>query len=415
MKRLFFLLFVLSLAATAFPQDYAGFRGPGSQGIYPESNLMKKWPEQGPDLIMKVSGFGAGYSQPVVYRNNIYVSGTKDSLNLVTAYTIEGKQLWQTHYGKFWIRTYPENRCTPSVEGDRLYIASGVGELCCLDTKTGSILWKVHAADTYKAEIHKHGEAESLLLTEKAVIYTTGGEENAVIALKKEDGSLIWKSKSLGGSKSYASPILISKGGMQIILAQTAKHLIALNARNGDILWSYDLMQYHLSDQGIGANTNPPLVHGDEIFVTSGYNHPGLMFSLSQDGLSASLKWRNDTLDCHVGGVVRVGNAIYGSNWQNNAKGKWACLDWETGKLNWEKEWYNKGSLISADGMLYLYEEKSGHVALVEPDEKQMKIKGSFNVTEGTGPHWAHPAIYNGRLYIRHGNHLLVYALRSEK
>jgi hypothetical protein len=174
-------------------------------------------------------------------------------------------------------------------------------------------------------------------------------------------------------------------------------------------------MQYHLSDQGIGANTNPPLVFGDEIFVTSGYNHPGLMFSLSPDGRSATLKWRNDTLDCHVGGVVRVGNAIYGSNWQNNAKGKWACLDWKTGKLNWEKEWHNKGSVISADGMLYFYEEKSGHVALVEPDEKQMKIAGSFKVTEGSGPHWAHPAIYNGRLYIRHGNNLMVYSLKSEK
>jgi len=375
--------------------------------------LLKKWPEQGPELVMKVTGFGEGYSQPVVAGNTLFISGTKDSLNQVTAYTLEGQMLWQSVYGKFWIRTYPENRCTPTVEGDRLYIASGVGEVCCLDTKTGSLVWKVDAADKYKGEIHKHGEAESLLLTEKAVIYTTGGEENSVIALRKEDGSLLWRSKSLGGSKSYASPVLIEKAGLQIILAQTAKHLIALNAQTGEILWSYDLMQYHLSDQGVGANTNPPLVHHDEIFVTSGYNHPGLMFSMAPDGRSVSLKWKNDTLDCHMGGVVRIEDAIYGSNWQHNTRGRWVSLDWETGKVNWEKEWFNKGPVIAADGMLYFYEEKNGHVALVEPDAVDLKVVSTFRIGEGKGPHWAHPAIYDGRLYVRHGDVLMVYNIMN--
>jgi outer membrane protein assembly factor BamB len=412
MKQTFTAIFVFFVVNLVHSQGIAEFRGPGRQGIYPDTGLLKKWPGQGPELVLTISDFGKGYSQPVVFNNAIFISGTKDSLNLVSAYTMQGKLLWQTVYGKFWIRTYPENRCTPTIEGERLYIASGVGEICCLNTITGKIVWRVDAISIYKGMIHIHGEAESLLLTDKAVVYTTGGEENSMVALKKEDGKLIWKSKSLGGSKSYASPVLIEKAGMKIILTQTAKHLIAINAENGDLLWSYDLMQYHLAEQGQGANTNPPLVHNNDIFITSGYNHPALMFSLAADGRSVSLKWKNDTLDCHLGGVVYIDGTIYGSNWQNNAKGRWASLDWESGKVNWEKEWFNKGSIISADGLLYLYEEKSGNIALVQPDKDKLNVISTFRMSEGDGLYWAHPAICHGELFIRHGNVLKVYNLK---
>lgn len=334
---------------------------------------------------------------------------------MVSAYTMQGKQVWQTVYGKYWIRTYPENRCTPTVEGDRLFIASGVGEICCLNSVTGEIVWKVDAGSVFRGEIHKHGEAESLLLTDKAVVYTTGGEENSMVALNKVNGGLIWRSESLGGPKSYASPVLTETAGMKVILAQTARHLMAINAESGNLLWNHDLMQYHETEQGKGANTNPPLVFSGDIFVTSGYNHPALMFTLAGDGRSVTLKWKNDVLDCHLGGVVRIDGSIYGSNWQNNSKGKWVSVDWETGKVNWETEWFNKGATIAADGLLYMMEEKSGNVALVEPSKENMKVISVFRMTDGEGPYWAHPAVYNGKLFIRHGNTLNVYDINNKE
>ena len=411
--RLILIITVLTVNIS-LSQGIAEFRGPGRQGIYSETGLLKKWPENGPELALTLSGFGKGYSQPVVYNNTIYVSGTIDSLNLVSAYTMQGKQLWQTVYGTNWIRTFPENRCTPTVEGDRIYIASGVGEICCLNSTTGDIIWKVDASNVFKGEMHNHGEAESLLLSDKAVLYTTGSEENSMVALNKENGGLIWKSESLGGSKSYATPILTEKDGMKIILTQTARHLMAINSDNGNILWNHDLIQYHEIEQGKGSNTNPPLVFNNHIFVTSGYNHPGLMFTLAGDGLSVTLKWKNDILDCHLGGVVHVDGSIYGSNWQNNSNGKWASVDWETGKVNWETRWFNKGSTIAADGLIYLMEEKSGNIALVEPRKDFMKVISSFRMTEGEGPYWAHPAIYHGKLYIRHGDVLNVYDIKDK-
>jgi outer membrane protein assembly factor BamB len=200
---------------------------------------------------------------------------------------------------------------------------------------------------------------------------------------------------------------------MKIILAQTSENLIAVNALNGEILWHYNLIRYHLHEQGVGANTNAPIFSKGEIFVTSGYNHPGIKLALSADGKTVTEIWKNDTIDTHHGGVVLVDGNLYGSNWQNNSKGRWASVNWETGRTNWETEWYNKGSTVYADGMLYIYEEKSGNVALVKPSSENMKIISTFKVTEGEGPHWAHPAIYNGKLFIRHGNMLMIFNIKS--
>jgi outer membrane protein assembly factor BamB len=202
----------------------------------------------------------------------------------------------------------------------------------------------VDAIKKYKGEIFDHGDAENPLILENAVIFTTGGEENTMVALSKKDGSLVWKTKSLGGAKSYATPKLIHHNGNSLILTQTAENLIAINPENGEIIWHYNLIRFHLHQQGVGANTNVPLFFNGEIFVTSGYDHPGIKLALSADGKSVTEIWKNDTIDTHHGGVILVDGNLYGSNWQNNSKGRWASVNWETGRTNWEEEWYNKGS-----------------------------------------------------------------------
>jgi outer membrane protein assembly factor BamB len=218
----------------------------------------------------------------------------------------------------------------------------------------------------------------------------------------------------LGGAKSYASPTLINHKGRKIILAQTTDNIIGIDPKNGKIIWSYNLIQFHENSQGKGAQTNPPLYYNGEIFVTSGYDHPGIMLKLSEDGESVHQKWKNYAIDTHHGGVVLVDGNLYGSNWQNNANGRWVSVDWQTGKTNWEEEWNNKGGIVYADGMLYLYDEKRGNVALAKPNPEKPEIVSSFQMNDGEGPHWSHPAIYNGMLFIRHGNVLMVYDIKKK-
>jgi hypothetical protein len=138
------------------------------------------------------------------------------------------------------------------------------------------------------------------------------------------------------------------------------------------------------------------------------------MLSLSEDGNEVQLKWMNEDFDTHHGGNLFLDGYIYGSNFQNNSNGKWMCANWKNGHTNWESEWETKGSIITANGMLYLYEEKRGNVALVEPSPEGLKVISTFQITSGDGPHWAHPAIYHGKLFIRHGDVLMVYDLTNE-
>lgn len=403
------------VVSSAFSQKLVEFRGVGRSGHYNETGLLKMWPDQGPQLLLKIEGIGKGYSHPILAEEIIFITGIKDdTIDILSAYNLKGELIWDTPYGRSWTKSYPDSRSTPTYQDGKLYVSSGTGQLNCIEAKTGNIVWQVDMVKEYSGSIHTHGDAEAPLLVNNLVVFTTGGEQNTMVALNKIDGELVWKTKSLGGNKSYASPTLINHKGQQIILAQTAENLLGINPENGTILWSYNLIQYHISRQGKGGNTNPPLYHNSEIFVTSGYDHPGLMFSLSEDGKSINLKWRNDILDNHHGGVVLVDGNIYGANWIHNSKGNWACINWQTGETNWEKEWINKGSIISADNMLYLYEEKQGTVALAQPLTDSLKIVSNFKVKGGVGPHWAHPAIYNGMLFIRHGNVLMVYDIKDK-
>ncbi len=403
------ILFVF-LSFSVFSQEVAEFRGMGRTGIYDETGLLKQWPEDGPKLLIKIEGIGKGFSQPVFADGKIFVTGIKeDTVDVLSAYNLNGEMLWETSYGRSWTASYIDSRCTPTWEKGKLYVSSGTGQVSCVDALTGKIIWQVNAIQEYGGEIYTHGDAESPLVVKNAVLYTTGGKENTMVALNKTDGSLVWKTKSLGGAKAYASPVLINHNGKDLVFAQTSENIIGINPLNGEILWNYNLIQFHEKSQGKGAQANPAIYHNGEIFITSGYDHPGILLSLDEDGKSVRLKWKNETIDTHHGGDVLVDGNLYGSNWQHNAKGQWTSVNWGTGKTNWEQDWHNKGSIIYADGMLYLYEEKSGNVALVKPDAEKFNIVSTFKIEDGAGPHWAHPAIYDGRLFIRHGDALMVY------
>ena len=412
MRRLslLFLVVVFGVASEVCGQD-AQWRGPNRDGKYRDTGLLKQWPEEGPDLLLKKEGLGNGYSTPVVYEGDIYISGRRDSVDVLTRLDINGQIKWETIYGKAWDKSFPETRSTPTIEDGRAYIMGGLGTIVCLDTETGGIIWSVNTHEDYKGEFHRWGMAESLLLTEDAVISSPVGEMTAVVALNKENGSLIWKTESIGGVRSYVSPMLVEHNGTPMILVTTSNDIMGVSSDNGKVFWNFDLVTDYGYREGRRNNTNTPLFHNGEIFTTSGYDADGVMLKLSDDGKSAELKWHNGALDVHHGGLVLLDGYMYGANWVNNGNGNWVCQEWDTGKVMWEEKWHNKGSIIYADGLLYIFEEKQGHVGLVEPSPEGFKLISSFLPDGGSGPWWAHMSIYDKKLFIRHGTVLFVYKI----
>lgn len=413
MKRILFIVFSVNILVSCSNHEIAQWRGPGRDGIYEEKNLLKEWPARGPALTLKIENIGKGFSQPIVYKNTIFITGFKhDSLDVISAFKMDGTLVWEKPFSKAWQRTYPESRGTPTIENNKIFLIGGSGELVCLHAKNGNLLWKQDPHNDFEGKYKHWGIVESVLLSDKAALYVTGGEITTVVAYDKNTGDLLWKSKSTGGPKSYASSSLVEWGGKQIALVQSSNDLIGINVENGEVLWTYNTIQFH-TKKGKGEGANTPLFHNGEIFITYGNDQPGLLFTLSDDASSIRLKWQNDILDTHHGGLVLLNGIIYGSNMIDNTRGNWAAVDWQNGETLWEENWFTKGSLIAADGMLYCYEEKGGNVALVQPDAQQLKVISSFKINEGEGPHWAHPSIYKGMLFIRHGSVLMVYDLKK--
>ncbi|MCG6186562.1 PQQ-binding-like beta-propeller repeat protein [Maribellus maritimus] len=413
MKQLTLLSTVFLVFLFVSCNETAQWGGPTRDGIFPDTGLLKTWPPDGPPLKLKIEDIGKGLSQPVVYKDVIYVTGLRsDTLDVIGAYNMEGKLLWEKEYSRAWPRAYPESRGTPTIEKNRIYLVGGMGKLVCLSTRGGKVIWEKQPLSEFNGKYMYWGNVESVLLTDDAALYVTGGEQTTLVAYDKKTGKLRWKSKSTGGDKSYASASLVEWGGKKIVLVQTSDDLVGFDASNGNVLWTYNTVQYH-TEKGSGEAANIPLFSNGDIFVTYGNEQPGLLLHMSDDANTISLKWRNDILDTHHGGLVLLDGTIYGSTMTDNTRGNWASVDWETGKTNWETNWFTKGSVIAADGMLYFYEERRGHVALVKPDTSELKVISTFQVEDGEGPHWAHPSIYNKMLFVRHGSVLLVYDIKA--
>ena len=413
--KVVFLFLTILVSVISVEGQVIQWRGPERDGHFNEKGLLKQWPDEGPRQVLEVEGLGKGYSSPIVTGNTIYVTGMKDTLDYLTAIDFSGNVRWQVPYGRSWNKSFPETRCSPTIDGDRVYVLSGLGKLSCMNAQSGALIWSVDVDKIYQAEYHEWGVAESPLVVDDKVICSPGGRVTSVVAFDKMTGKAVWQSEPVGGPRSYVSPTVYKYNSIRYILAATASHLIALNPESGKIAWTYkyfDADKWKWQNNGV-IWTNTPLYRGNEIFVYIGYDYPAVMLQMDPSGNSVSEKYRNTTLDTHHHGAILVDGYVYGSNWISNGKGKWVCMDWETGAIKYETDWNNKGSIVYADGMLYVYEEKGGNVGLVKPNPEKWEVVSSFKVTKGSGPHWAHPFISNGKLYLRHGEVLLVYDIKA--
>ncbi|HOP00046.1 MAG TPA: PQQ-binding-like beta-propeller repeat protein [Bacteroidales bacterium] len=407
-----FLLFVFITTSTLSGQSVYGFRGEDRTGIYEETGLLKVWPASGPKLLWEAEGIGIGYSSATVTNDAVYITGIRGDKDVLTAFTQDGKKKWEVEYGSVLkVQNYPESRCTPTVYGDKIFLVSGSGELTCVSTN-GKVLWSLDVFKKYSSPVPRFGISESPVVVDNKVIMTPGGNLTTMVAFSADNGNVVWESESLREEAQYVNPLLIERAGKKIIITHTPTLIIAVNSADGKIIWKFNFKSVNANPQDGRNYIQTPIYKDGYLFAANGYGQTAAKIRIFDDR-DPELVWKNPEFNPHVGGMVLIGNYLYGSTHDNNSMGRWICADWTTGKTMWITRWYNKGSVIAADGMLYFYEERWGHVGLVKPDSEKFNLVSEFQVEKGTGPYWAHPVIDKGRLFVRHGDYLAVYSLKK--
>ena len=406
------VLGVFLAGGICYGDDWPQFRGLSRDGKSVETGLLKKWPEGGPELLWSVGGLGIGYSSVAVADGFVYTTGMLDGEGFLFAYDLAGRLKWKVSYGPEWMGSYKGTRTTPTVDGQRVYVFSGTGILACFDAKTGEKVWQVDTLAKFDGKNIRWGMSGSPLIDGDKVYCTPGGKKGTMVALDKMTGRTIWATTGLDELSAYSSAILVERDGNRLLINMIQKSVICVDADNGELIWR----EPYVTPSDTGGVT--PIYQDGCVYVTSAvereFTRGGVMFELSADGTSVTEKWNDRTLDCGHGGVVLVDGYLYGSTFDGIPNGDWICLDWDSGQVMYKVKWNgHKGSVIYADGMLYCYDEITGDVALVRPSEKDFEIVSSFKITQGAGQHWAHPAISDGRLYIRRGDALMAYDIKG--
>jgi len=393
---------VLFVGCTATKQENSQWRGAERNGYYGETGLLKEWTAEGPELLWQYEGIGDGYTSVAAANNKIYVTGMTDSVGYLYIFDIQGKLLNKKEYGLEWNYNFNGSRSTVNVHDGKLYIFSGRGVLYCFDDATLNLLWQKDIEKDFDGHNLMFGMTESPLIVGDMLYLTPGGEKFNFVALNKDSGELLWSSSGIGKPSTYCSPQYIGDLATPVAVNAIDSNIVAFNARTGAMLWEVEQKNPH------GHSPNTPIYDKGLLFSTSGGGIGCVQYRLNRDGTIADTVWRSE-MDSKHGGAVKVGDYVYGSGERNRY---WYCIDWRTGEVKWRDNELSMGNVIAADGMLYCYSDR-GELALVEATPEKFSVKGKIKITPGTNQHWAHPVIYKGVLYLRHGDALMAYNIKQ--
>lgn len=386
----------------ALAQKNIQWRGENRDGVYHETGLMKKWPDGGLEMLWHYDQLGEGYSSVSIANDKIYVNGMRDGQQgWLLVFDLNGKLLRQVNYGKEWKGNYSGARGAVTVSEGLIFVESGFGVLYCLIEESLEVLWKKDLVNELGGKMIDFAMNEVPLVIGNKVIATVGGKQHNIVALNKLTGELIWSTPANGDIAAYCSPIYVEDVDIPQIITMTAKSVLGINPTNGTLLWSYPY-----ADRW-DTHANSPLYSDGMIMCTSGNNTGSLMLKLDKSGKSVSKVWENKSIENGYSGIVKFNDHVYG---YNESRHQFACLDWNTGNQLWAGR-IAQAVPVLADGMLYLY-TGTGELLLVKPDETKLDIVSSEKVTLGEEQHWAHPVIYNGVMYVRHGDSLMAYQVK---
>jgi outer membrane protein assembly factor BamB len=376
--------------------DWPQFRGVKRDNVSPDKGLLSSWPRSGPKLLWKGTGVGQGFSSVSVVGDKVFTMGDKGGASYVFALNrATGKLLWSTKVGEPG-GNYAGTRCTPTIDGDKLFAIGQFGDLVCLDKNTGKEEWRKSFTGDFGGSHGNWNYSESPLVDGDRLVCTPGGRDATMVALNKKTGEELWRSAA-GPEAGYSSIVVSNAAGVKQYVTLTSKGTIGVRASDGKLLWHYKKLAPNI------ANIPTVVVLGDQIFTSAGYGKGGALLTLSAtgDGVSFKEEYYASELRNKHGGVVVVGDLVFGDT---DDRGLPFCAEWKTGKLMWVREQSGRregsAAITYADGHLYV-RYQNGRMALVGATADGYSEKSTFKIPNSDRNSWAHPVVIGGRLYLR--------------
>ena len=436
MRRLLTMLAILSaMTATAHADDWPQFLGLKREGVWREGGIVDALPQE-PKYAWRMP-VGQGYAGPAVADGRVYVTdlvpvdGDKlpksgfakssiDGNERVLCLDVKtGKELWKQQYPVTYRVSYPAGpRCTPTVDGDRVYTLGAMGDLLCLDAKNGEILWKKNFVKDFDADIPVWGFSSHPLVDGDKLICLVGGSEGrGVIAFDKKTGEVKWKSVTTRGDFGYGVPVIYELGKVRQLIIWHSQAIVGLDPETGKRLWN---QPWEIR----AALTAPmPRAAGDKLFLTAFYNG-GTLLDVSAD--SARVVWQSkkasemaaQTTELHSimsTPVIKDGH-IYGVC----SYGELRCLKLDTGERIWDTykpivgksvRW-GHAFIIPHEDRYVMFNELGELIFCKLSPEKyeeisRLKIIEPTNVMAGRNVVWMHPAFADKKCFARNDKEIV--------
>jgi outer membrane protein assembly factor BamB len=301
--NLFAVVLTLELLGSARADDWPQWLGPQRDGVWRETGLLEKFPEGGPKVLWRTPIHG-GYASPSVAAGRVYVAdrvlnpGEKDPDNPFAATNAQGREriccldaktgklLWEHAYECRYRMSYPAGpRASPVVADGKVYALGAMGNLVCLDASTGKQIWAKDFMKDYKAPLPMWGFAAHPLLDGDKLICLVGGKGSVVVAFDKNTGAEKWRALSVEHSDvGYAPPMIYRAGGVRQLIIWHPEAVCSLNPETGASYWS----EPFTSRANLSIPT--PRLEGNHLFITAFYNG-SMMLELAPDKPAATVLW----------------------------------------------------------------------------------------------------------------------------
>ncbi len=387
MRLLLTGLAALTMPFMAASADWPCWRGLDHNGISTETQWRDTWPATGPRIVWRAN-VDTGFSAVALAAGKLYTLGNTDDRDTVYCLdALTGKQIWKHSYDAARDPKAFEGgpTATPAVDGDRVFTLSRLGDLFCFDAATGKIIWSKNIATDADQRVPGWGLAGSPIVHENLLLLNVG---DAGLALDKLTGKVVWTSERKDAG--YSSPVPFRRGGEWFAAFSSEDGYVAVNVRTGKEWWRINWPTQY------GVNAADPIVAGDQVLISSGYNKGTALFPMTAG--EPKPVWKNKVLRTQINSAVLIDGFVYGIDGDSGGRAKLTCVDWKTGSVRWTEPSVGFGSLMAANGRLIVLSDE-GELMIAPASPEKFAPSAKAKILDGKC--WTVPVLANGRLYCR--------------